>query len=104
VAKFTEILDGLGSVEDGAYPETMLDDLISAYDEDMSIPTAKIAELESANADANTVIAELKARNYDLLIAAAANNGEAVAPEDSSAGEDEAPAEITIDDLFESED
>lgn len=94
MARFDEILEHYGS-EDSEYPDA--ETLRQAYDEDMSIPAAKIAELEQANAEANTVVAELKARNYDLLISAPSNDDSPSEPDD----EEDPEKTITTDDLFE---
>jgi hypothetical protein len=71
MARFHDMLSSLGVGEDGvsvAYPETFTDDITAAYDEDFSVPTAKIGVLETELAEANAKIAELKAHNYDLLM------------------------------------
>lgn len=96
MGKFHDILNVLGDPEAGI-PEDALTSLMSAYDEDMSIPGAKVAEMEAANAELNSMVAELKARNYDLMISSGSANG-------ASAGEeppaDDEPEDISIDDLF----
>lgn len=71
MAKFHDMLSSLGLGEDGvsvAYPDTFTDDITSAYDEDFSVPSAKIGVLETELAEANATIAQLKAHNYDLLM------------------------------------
>lgn len=71
MAKFHDLFDSLGVQEDGvslAYPDTFRDDLTAAYDEDFSVPSAKIQVLESENAELKAQIAGLKAHNYDLLM------------------------------------
>jgi len=40
---------------------------MGAYDEDMSIPAAKVAELETANTGLAETVQTLKAQNFDLL-------------------------------------
>lgn len=71
MARFHDLLSSVGVGEDGvslAYPDTFSDDLTAAYDEDFSVPSAKIQVLESENAELVAQIATLKAHNYDLLM------------------------------------
>lgn len=80
---------------------TIFADLTSAYTEDMSVPAAKIAELESALAESTAAIAELKARNYDLLIAVSGPSGESDDTGVINSDDDDEDSEgITTDDLF----
>ena len=94
MGKVSELLDSIG--EDG-YPDDFGTTLIGAYDEDMSIPAAKVAELEAANAVLVAQVAELKARNYDLMVASSAVDNDGSDDTDSTDNGDE---DITIDDLF----
>lgn len=93
MAKVHDMLSSLGVGEDGisvAYPETFQDDILSAYDEDFSVPTAKIQVLEAELAEANAAIATLKAHNYDLLMQVPA----AVTPdEDTDDSEEDEPSD-----------
>jgi hypothetical protein len=84
MARFDDLLSSLGTGEDGisvAYPDTFGDDIRSAYDEDMSIPTAKIQVLESENAELLAQVATLKAHNYDLLMQIPAAPSEEISDE-----------------------
>lgn len=99
MSKFNELLTVLGE-SNGEYPETMLDDLMSAYDFDIGIFTQQIETLEAGSAELNSQIAALKQHNYDMLMAAAASGtGE---PEGEPEGDPD--EDIAIDDLFEEED
>ena len=92
MAKFTDLLASLGVAEDGistAYPETFTADITAAYDEDMSIPAAKIAVLESELAAANDEILTLKAHNYELLIQSPVDGDENEIESDVTDGDDE---------------
>lgn len=88
MARFHDMLSSLGVGEDGvsvAYPDTFTDDISAAYDEDFSVPTAKIGVLETELAGANEEIARLKAHNYDLLMQVPS----AVTPEEDETPEEE---------------
>ena len=104
MAKFLEIIAAL-SEAGGEYPETMFDDLLTAYDEDLSVPTAKINDLETASAaaiaEANTTIAALKSQNYDLLmsVGASGNAGGGTGDDDEELS-DETDSDITPESLF----
>lgn len=69
MARFQEMIDSLGMGEDGltAYPDTFTADLSAAYDEDMSIPAARVEVLEADLLAANAEILRLKAHNYELI-------------------------------------
>lgn len=92
------VLGGLG----GQYPDTLLDDLRNAYDEDMSVPTARIAELTEELAGANARENTLKARLYDAVNAGpvASDGDNKVIPVTNQVEEDDDDEVITIDDLF----
>ena len=69
--KVTDLLSSLGVAEDGistVYPETFVADIQSAYDEDFSIPAARISVLEVDLAAAQAEILALKAHNYELMV------------------------------------
>lgn len=83
--------------EDETYPETLVDDIQAARDEDMSVLQAKIDTLEAGNAEATTQITSLKNELYDLGKAAAATATDET-PDDEVEDESE-PA--NIDDFFE---
>ena len=106
MAKFNDLLASLGVAEDGistAYPETFTADITAAYDEDMSIPAAKIAVLESELAAANAEILTLKAHNYELLIQSPVNDadpGDGNDGENEDNDENETDADLGIESLF----
>lgn len=94
MSKVLGLLDSLGVAEDGistAYPETFTDDIRAAYEEDFSIPSAKIEVLEAELAAAKAEILALKAHNYELMVSVPAtepegdleNEPDEVEPEDS---------------------
>lgn len=69
--KVTDLLDSLGVAEDGistVYPETFTTDIRAAYEEDFSIPAARISVLEADLAAAQAEILALKAHNYELMV------------------------------------
>lgn len=79
MAKFHDTLDSIGFQDDAvtpAYPDTFMDDIRASYDEDFSIPAAKITTLEAELAAATAEIARLKAHNYDLITAGPAPSPE----------------------------
>ena len=87
--KVPDLLSSLGVAEDGistVYPETFAMDIQSAYDEDFSIPSARISVLEADLAAAQAEILELKAHNYELMVSAPA-------AESAEGGEDEEQSE-----------
>lgn len=101
MSKVKELLSSLGMGEDGlsvAYPDSFNDDITAAYDEDFSVPTAKIGVLEQELAVALAKIDELKAHNYDLLMQVPAVTPAEDAPEENQESEDSEPDEL--DDVF----
>jgi hypothetical protein len=101
MARFHDLLATLGVGEDGvstAYPDTFTDDLSAAYDEDFSVPSAKIQVLETENAELAAQIATLKAHNYDLLMqiptAATPDQGGEGENDENPDSEDEEPDEL----------
>jgi hypothetical protein len=98
MARVHDMLSSLGVGEDGvsvAYPDTFVDDISAAYEEDMSGPTAKIGVLETELAEANAKIAELKAHNYDLLMQVpTATTPEEGAPEKEEEPDEEEPSNL----------
>lgn len=88
MARFREILDSLGVGEDGVttvYPDTFLDDISSAYDEDISFPNSALEVARAELVEARAEIVQLKAHNYELMMQIPANEP---APEDAP-GEDD---------------
>jgi len=78
--KVTDLLDSLGVAEDGistVYPETFVGDIRAAYDEDFSIPAARISVLEADLAAAQAEILALKAHNYELMVSVPAEEPDA---------------------------
>lgn len=104
MAKVTDLLDSLGVAEDGistVYPETFTDDIRAAYDEDISIPAARIAVLEADLAAAQQEIVLLKAHNYELMVSAPAE-GETNEPDPEEGEGDSGDSEERqgVDSLF----
>lgn len=92
MGKFHDMTSSIGMGDDGvspAYPEAFISDITSAYDEDMSIPGAKIGVLEQDLAAAHAEIAALKAHNYDLLMQVPTAPVEGVEEEPEPSGDDE---------------
>ena len=80
MAKVTDLLSSLGVAEDGistVYPDTFVGDISAAYDEDMSIPAARISVLEADLAAAQAEILALKAHNYELMVSVPAEEPDA---------------------------
>jgi hypothetical protein len=80
--------DYLASLVDGE-GASLLDPDISAgisseYDADMSVPTAKIAEMETAMAAIAAELQATKAANWDLLQTAAAGSADDDTPDDTA--------------------
>lgn len=78
MAKFHDQIEALKGVE-GDYPGDFIDTIIGAYDEDFSavatandeaagLASAKIAELEAANAALTAEIVTIKAAKYDEIM------------------------------------
>lgn len=61
--RFNDALNAFGD----EIPEKLQEALINAYDEDVSIPTAKVAELEAEKSELLRKQQELKAQNFDLF-------------------------------------
>lgn len=95
---FDELLEALRGDDP---PETIYDDLSSAYHTAVEGSAAKIAESEGVIEALNDEISKLKAQNFDLLMAAPAEPSESSESED----EDEAPVDrpANYDDMFDYE-
>lgn len=104
MGKFHDLTDSLGYGEDGVslqYPETFIDDARSAYDEDMSIPSARISVLEADLAAAQAESIRLKAHNYELLTAVPAEPGEPDPDDDGDDADDnDNDSDEGVDSLF----
>lgn len=73
--KTRALLDSLGVAEDGVsplYPDNFSTDIGAAFDEDMGAADAKIQVLTADLVAAQNEVAQLKAHNYDLLMAQSA--------------------------------
>lgn len=98
MADFSDLIAALQS---DSPPETIYDDLTTAYGERAQLAEsagARVAELEAANAALLAEISDLKARNYDLLVRVGDDS-----PSDSGdggAGDEDRAETITVDDLF----
>lgn len=101
VARFHDILNQYGDAEN--LPENLLPALMEAYDEDLSVPIAKVGELETARADLETTVSRLKSQNYDLLYkgAGAGDTGSGSASGGGNHDDADEDTNVTIDDLFE---
>lgn len=105
MGKFHDLTDSLGYGEDGTslqYPDTFIDDARSAYDEDMSIPSARISVLEADLAAASAEIIRLKAHNYELITAVPDEPGEPNSDDadNDSADDDNSDSDEGVDSLF----
>jgi len=99
VARFNEVLDQFGDAE---LPENFLASLMGAYDEDISIPAAKVDQVEKERDEALKKVNDLKALNFDLMRAnggGAGNNGSN--NDEGNNSKDGDTEVVTIDDLFE---
>ena len=98
MADFSDLIAALQS---DSPPETIYDDLTTAYGECAQLAEsagARVRELEAANAALLAEIGDLKARNYDLLVRV--GDDSPADPEDGGAGDNERAETISIDDLF----
>lgn len=98
MGKFNDFLDKFG---DADLPEGFLTSAMTAYDEDMSIPVAKVAAVEKERDEAAAKVAELKVLNFDLI---RNGLGAGATPTGNVPGndpvEDAVGETVTIDDLF----
>lgn len=98
---FHEYLDTLATMGDTvALPEGFNDGITAAYDQDFSVPAAKVGVIQGELDAAIAEIATLKAQNYDLLMAIP--TGEPAAEEDPTVPEGD--ENDGIDSLFGDED
>lgn len=93
--RFAEILAALMGGE--ALPEDWGNQITEAYEYDMSVPGAKVGELEAMLAAKDAEITALKVHNYELLMSAGDSVGDTDPTDDDNPTDDE---EITTDDLF----
>lgn len=95
MADFNDLLNELRNPSEDGPPETIYDDIASAYNHAVETRDAKISESEQRIRDSESEISKLKSANYDLMMASSVK-------EDSDSGDsegDEEPAE-GIEDLF----
>lgn len=108
MAKFHEVIDSLGYGDDGittAYPETFTTDIMAAYDEDMSIPTAAVDVLKADLAAAQAEIVRLKAHNYELITATPVDDqGADDNQDDDNSDSDDEESSDGVDGLFGNDD
>lgn len=90
--------DWLNANSDAELPDELLTSLNEAYDEDMSIPAAKVSQLEADNAKLRESEQALKATNYDLL---RASSGDAPNTKTANDANTEGDNPVTIASLFE---
>ena len=76
-------------------PPTIYDDIRTSYTNHVSSADAKVAELNAAIGEKDELIADLKARNYDLLVSKPATTE----PSDDNKNPDESPIS-GVDSLF----
>lgn len=95
--RLNTLIEELRGVE-GDYPDTLLDDIVAARDEDMSVLQAKIDTLEAGNAEATTQITSLKNELYDLGKQVTATPSDDTENDDTETEDDEG---VEIDDFFE---
>lgn len=89
--------DWLDAHSDADLPEDLLTSAMTAYDEDMSIPVAKVTQVEEELNSATKTVAELKALNFDLIRSGAGGDGK-----NSDSGKpDNEHKVVTIASLFE---
>jgi len=77
MATFEELMDTFRNPGESGLPDNFADELVTTYQEDLSIRDAAVAERENALTEAQNTIAakdaevtRLKAVNYDLIKAA----------------------------------
>jgi len=103
MATFEELMEQFRNPGDTGLPDNYLDELATAYQEDLSIRDAAVTEKENQLTESQSAIAQreaeinrLKAVNYDLLMSAPkAGNG------DNNQEQDEVTEKRGIDSLFE---
>lgn len=98
MARFGEILNQFGDAE--GLPDGMLEAFMSAYDEDISVPLAKVDQIAAERDELALKVQNLKTQNYDLTYGGAGNvPGAAPANNTPNLNDDENP-NVTIEDLF----
>lgn len=90
-------------------PETINDDLSSAYQSSVDSNASQVAEFEATIAGLNETIAALKSHNYDLLVSSQASPVSTETAEDTPANAEEISdtdddGDIDVDDLFDNSD
>lgn len=96
--EFAEMIAQLRAPGDDGVPDTIYDDLSSSYQLAIDGGMASVAERDATIADLSAQVASLKALNFDLLMAAGAENTDG-----DDNGSDDGPdtdAVPTIDGLF----
>lgn len=101
---FEQLIEMLRNPGDDGLPDSIYDDLGESYNAMSTGAAAKIADLETALQAKEMQISNLKAHNYDLLTATAANDPEAEADENAEQEKADESDTIGVDDLFEDED
>jgi len=94
MAKFHDMLGEIFSGDEGQQPDAlaMQARLTAAYDEDFSVPAAKITDLTAKVTQYGQDEIQWKATNYDLLMKVPGANVEVQKPHEEN--------ELTIDSLF----
>ena len=98
--EFAELIEALRNPGEDGIPATIYDDLSASYTDATSTRDAKIQVTETDLAAAQAEILQLKAMNYDLLIAAGVDNSENSGENESENSSDESEDEIGDDDDF----
>lgn len=98
MAGVNDLLTSWEGAEDGI-PDNYAELILSAYDEDFSIPAARIEQLEGELSAAAEAIKTLKAQNYELVMQLPKAGSDDDEGDDDSSSED-SDENITTDDLF----
>lgn len=103
MGRFHELIDSVGVGEDGvsvAYPETFIDDIRGAYDEDFAGPTAAITVKDQEISALKQEILELQAHNYQLLMQIPSAPAVDETPEEDNSESDDEDGEGDLDKVF----
>jgi hypothetical protein len=72
---FREYVETLRNPPEDGVPTSIYDDLTKAWDDFSTGSEAKVSELQTRTKEYESEISRLKAKNYDLLMATAGDNG-----------------------------
>jgi len=102
MGRFNDLISTLGTGEDGAtvaYPDTFLDDINSAYGEDMGLADSAVQVLTDEVAKLTQQNIELQAEMYSLIKQIPATDGEPSIEEDNSS-DDTDDNDDDVEDIF----